>query len=171
MALIQSLPHPVRQKMQAVSSNGSSIAQSAAVSALYAGALVMLGLVLAYWTWAWFAPPPEPRSAGAEQSGVRAAAPSLAASGLFGRAGSNPAVAAAGSGSIRLLGVVAASGSFPAYAIVRMEPQGILAVRAGDDIAPGIRLAAVHADGVVLERTGRRESLAFPDRRPATGKP
>ncbi len=157
--------------MQSASHAPSGYAQTAAVFAVYSGALVLLGLVLAYWTWAWFAPMPEPRSAGAEQSAARAAAPSPAASGLFGRTGMQQGPPGTASGSIRLLGVVAASGSFPAYAIVRVDPQGILAVRAGEDIAPGIRLAAVHADGVVLERTGRREALGFPDRRPATGKP
>jgi hypothetical protein len=37
-----------------------------------------------------------------------------------------------------------------------------LAVRQGDDIEPGARLVEVNADHVVLDRGGRRETLALP---------
>jgi general secretion pathway protein C len=42
--------------MQALPFGRSGLAQTALVSALTLAAVALLGAVLAYWTWAWFAP-------------------------------------------------------------------------------------------------------------------
>ena len=147
--------------MQEISLDRSSLAQTAVVSLVTLAALVLLGVVLAYWTWAWLAPRPEPRAqAAAEPGGVRIAS----ANGLFGSAQRDQNIAAPTGIAIKLLGVVAASGGRRGYAIVQLEANQILAVREGEDVAPGIRLAEVHADHVILERSGARETLAWPEK-------
>ena len=144
-----------------ISLERANLAQTAVVSLVTLGALVLLGLVLAYWTWAWLAPRPEPRAQAAVQPGGRAEA----AFGLFGTARGDTGAAPTGV-SIGLLGVVAAksshSGSEPGYAVLRLDSKQTVAVREGGEIEPGVRLAEVHADHVVLERGGVRETLGWP---------
>jgi general secretion pathway protein C len=123
-------------------------------------AVVLLGAVLAYWTWAWFAPRAEPRlEPAAAQSGSVASAGAV-----FGTVPRNQAAAAPTGIAIKLLGVVAATVGRRGYAIVQLEAKQILAVHEGEDLAPGIRLAEVHPDHVILERSGVREMLAWPQR-------
>jgi general secretion pathway protein C len=124
-------------------------------------ALALLSAVLAYWTWTWFAPRPQPRAPAVAEAGTSFAA----AAELFGRAqrrGDGPAPTGI---AIKLLGVAAAAGKTRGYAIVELEPRNILAVRVGDEVAPGIRLAEVYPDRVILERSGTREMLAWPEPR------
>jgi general secretion pathway protein C len=66
---------------------------------------------------------------------------------------------------------VAASGGRRGYAVVQLEANQIFAVREGDDIAPGIRLAKVHPDHVVLERSGVRETLTWPEKKASAPPP
>ena len=124
-------------------------------------ALALLGLVLAYWTWAWLAPRPEPRAQSAVTGGR-----AEVAYGLFGNSqrdnGGGREGAATTGVAVGLLGIVAASGSQPSYAVLRLDAKQTVAVREGGEIEPGIRLAEVHADHVVLERSGVRETLAWP---------
>ena len=148
--------------MQAISLERSNLAQTAGVSLVTLAALVLLGWVLAYWTWAWFAPRPEPRAQPAMEPGGRVAS----AQGLFGSVQRDGNFAAPTGIAIRLLGVVAASGGRRGYAVVQLEARQILAVPEGEDIAPGIRLAEVHPDHVILERNGARETLAWPEKKP-----
>lgn len=123
-------------------------------------AVALLGAVLAYWTWVWFAPRAVPRlETSAVQSGSVAAAGAI-----FGSVPRAQAAAAPTGIAIKLLGVVAASGGRRGYAVVQLEAKQILAVHEGEDIAPGIRLAEVHPDHVILERNGLRETLAWPVR-------
>ncbi len=147
--------------MQALPLGPSNIAQTAVVSLLTLAAVALLGLALAYWTWAWFAPRAEPRvEAAAAQSGDIASAGALF--------GNPPREGAAPTGiAIRLLGVVAASGGRRGYAVVQLEGKQILAVHEGEDVAAGVRLAEVHPDHVMLERGGVRETLAWPEKRAA----
>ena len=146
--------------MQALPFGRVNVAQTVLVSSLTLVAVALLGAVLAYWTWAWFAPRAEPRmEASAVQSGSVASA-----GGLFGSVPRSLAAAPTGI-AIRLLGVVAASGGRRGYAVVQLEGKQILAVHEGEDIAPGIRLAEVHADHVILERNGVRETLAWPEKK------
>lgn len=146
--------------MQDISLDRSGLAQTTAVSVLTLAALVLLGVVLAYWTWAWLAPHPESRAPVAVQAGGRMEA----ALSLFGSAKRDRSIAAPTGIAIKLLGVVAASGGRRGYAVVQLEAKQILAVHEGEDIAPGIRLAEVHADHAILERNGTRETLSWPEK-------
>jgi general secretion pathway protein C len=160
-------PHSARgypripRKMQTLSPEQSSLAQAAVVSLVTFAALALLGLVLAYWTWAWLAPRPEPRTQPAV-TGARAEV----AYGLFGNSGRDNGGGREGAATtgvaVGLLGIVAASGNQPSYAVLRLDAKQTVAVREGGEIEPGIRLAEVHADHVVLERSGVRETLAWP---------
>jgi len=143
--------------MQAISPERSRLAQTAVVSLVTFAALALLGVVLAYWTWAWLAPRPEPRAQAAVQPGGRAEA----AFGLFGTARGDTGAAPTGI-VVGLLGVVAASGGQSGYAVLRLDSKQTVAVREGGEIESGVRLAEVHADHVVLERSGVRETLAWP---------
>lgn len=147
--------------MQALPFGRSNLAQTVLVSSLTLVAVALLGAVLAYWTWAWFAPRAEPRlEATAAQSGSVASAGAI-----FGTVPRNQEAAAPTGIAIRLLGVVAASGGRLGHAVVQLEGKQILAVHEGEDLAPGIRLAEVHAAHVILERNGVRETLAWPEKK------
>jgi general secretion pathway protein C len=147
--------------MQALPFGRSGLAQTVLVSLLTLAAVVLLGWVLAYWTWAWLAPRAEPRvEATAVQSGGVASAGAV-----FGTLPRKQETAAPTGIAIRLLGVAAASSGRRGYAVVQLEAKQILAVREGEDVAPGIRLAEVHADHVILERNGGRETLAWPEKK------
>lgn len=122
-------------------------------------ALVLLAWVAAYWTWEWLAPRPEPRAQAAANVGGDAAS----ASGLFGNLNRDRNSAAPTGIAIRLLGIVAATAGRRGYAVMRLEPREMIAVREGDDVVPGIRLAEVGTDHVILERSGTRETLAWPE--------
>ena len=149
--------------MQVLPLGRSSLAQTAVVSLLTLAAVAVFGLVLAYWTWIWFAPRAEPR---AEVAAVGTA--SLASASLvFGRVERNKNTAAPTGIAIRLLGVVAASGGRRGYAVVQLEAKEILAVHEGEDVTPGLRLAEVHPDHVILERGGVRETLTWPQQKRA----
>ena len=117
--------------------------------------------MLAYWTWVWLAPRPEPRvEASAVPSGNVAAVGSI-----FGNPPRNQAAAAPTGIAIKLLGVVAASGGRRGYAVVQLDAKQVLAVHEGEDVAPGVRLAEVLADHVILERSGVRETLTWPQKK------
>jgi general secretion pathway protein C len=121
--------------------------------------VALLGLVLAYWSWAWLAPASAPRAPAAVQLAGRASA----AAGLFGVAPAG-AGASSGSGALRLSGVMAAAGGQGGYAVLRIDGKRSVAVLEGEEVAPGLRLAEVHADHIVLERNGARETLALPEK-------
>lgn len=131
-----------------------------AVPLLTLASVALLGVVLAYWTWVWFAPPAELRARPAPFQGSGVAP----AGGIFGVAQRKPTTAVPTGIAIRLLGVVAASGGQPGYAVVQLDAKRILAVLEGDEVDPGVRLAEVHPDHVILERGGARERLAWPKR-------
>jgi general secretion pathway protein C len=119
-------------------------------------ALALLGLVLAYWSWASLAPPAAARAPAA----VDLPAKSSSAGGLFGGVKQG----AAASGTVRLMGVVAASGGRRGHAVLRLDAKKTVAVLQGEDVEPGLRLAEVHVDHIVLERNGARETLAWPEK-------
>jgi general secretion pathway protein C len=129
-----------------------------AVSVATLAALALLGVVLAYWSWEWLAPPPSPRA----PATVEVAGGTSAAGGLFRTVKEGAGVAA--SGAVRLMGVVAASGSRPGHAVLRLDAKKTVAVLQGEDVEPGLRLAEVHVDHIVLERNGARETLAWPEK-------
>jgi general secretion pathway protein C len=147
--------------MQALAFGRSNLAPAALVWLPSLVATALLGLVLAYWSWQWFAPRVELRAEPAAAAGANIAA----ARGLFGEAPRKPSAAAPTGIAITLLGVAAASEGRRGYAVLQLEGKDILAVEEGEDVAPGVRLAEVRADHVILERGGVRETLAWPKRR------
>lgn len=149
--------------MQALPFGRPNLAQTVLVFSLTLVAVALLGAVLAYWTWAWFAPRAEPRI---ENSAVQSASVATAGT-IFGTVPRAQAAAAPTGIAIKLLGVVAASAGRRGYAVAQLEGKQILAVHEGEDLSPGIRLAEVRADHVILERNGVRETLALPERKGA----
>lgn len=145
--------------MQVMPLARSSFAQTAVVSLLTLAALALFGLVLAYWTWIWFAPRTEPPAEIAPAQTGNLASASL----VFGRVERH--TAAPTGIAIKLLGVVAASGGRRGYAVLQLEAKQILAVHEGEDVTPGLRLAEVHPDHVILERGGVRETLTWPEKK------
>jgi general secretion pathway protein C len=150
--------------MPAIPLELSNRAQSAVILMVTIAALALLGLVLAYWTWAWFAPRAEPRAPAAPASDGRAVELTQDAYGLFGGARREAGSAAPAAGSVRLLGIVAASGDRPGYAVLRLDGKQTVAVRQGAEVEPGLRLVEIHVDRIVLERNGGREGLAWPQK-------
>ena len=147
--------------MQVLPLGRPGLAQTALVSLLTLAGVALLGLVLAYWTWAWFAPRAEPRA-----EAVGGETGSLAsASRVFGRVERSQGSAAPTGIAIKLLGIVAASGGRRGHAVVQLDAKQIVAVHEGDDIAPGVRLAEVRSDHLILERGGLRETLAWPEKK------
>ena len=86
---------------------------------------------------------------------------SEAANRLFGNVAEGSSGGGAGISGIALLGVVAAPGTQSGYAVMRLDAKRTVAVREGEEIEPGVRVLEVHADHVVLERSGKRETLAW----------
>ena len=157
--------------MPQISFERSSLAQTSFVSLATIAALLSLGFVLAYWTWAWFAPGVEPRAPGIAAGNGTLGAQSVAAASLFGnrqRDGNAPAPTGL---AIELHGVMAASAGKAGYAVLQLDGKRNLAVREGQDIAPGIRLAEVRPDHVILERNGIREILAWPKKKATPASP
>jgi general secretion pathway protein C len=146
--------------MQAASLERSNFAQTALVSLATLAAFALLGVVLAYWIWAWLAPSPAPRAPAV----VESAGNTASAAGLFRNVREGAGGAAAASGSIRLMGVVAASASRRGHAVLRLDAKKTVAVLQGEEVEPGLRLTEVHVDHIVLERNGARETLAWPEK-------
>jgi general secretion pathway protein C len=150
--------------MQTISLERSNLVRTTIVSLVTLAAVTLLSMVLAHWTWEWFAPRREPHSPLPDRSGLQV----NAAYGLFGNAQRNPDGAAPTGIAIRLLGIVAATEGQRGYALMQLEAKEMIAVREGDNIAPGIRLAKVDTDHIILERGGARETLAWPQKGLAT---
>lgn len=115
------------------------------------GALVV-GLLLARWTWLLFAPhslsvlPPKP-----EVSGESAAA-------LFGVA-ADPGEAVALNSvmpNVRLVGVFTGK---QAFAVLRLDEKKQLGVALGEEVSKGVKLAEVASDHVLLELNGSRQRV------------
>ena len=144
--------------MRTISLESSSFAPTAVVSLATIAAVALLGLVLAYWSWVWFAPRQQPRGEAVPQTNARVET----ANALFGGGQPDRAGAAPSGVAVRLLGVVAAAGDLPGYAVMQLDAKRSIAVRQGGEIEPGMRLVEVHADHIVLDRSGIRETLAWP---------
>lgn len=116
------------------------------------GALV-LGVLLAKWSWALLAP----------QATVIAVVPehvaTVEAGRLFGAAasGASPADGVA-LPNVRLTGVFAARIGQPGFAVLKLDDKQV-GVAVGESVAPGTRLLEVHSDHVLLERTGVQQRV------------
>ena len=141
-----------------MSSGRSNFVQTAIGLASKIGALSLLGLVLAYWTWAWCAPAPLPRAMEISEPAGRL----VAAGSLFGRPPGDVHADAPTGLAIRLLGVMAAEPEGSGYALLQIDAKKARLVRAGEDLAPGIRIEQVLPQRVILQRNGSRETLVWP---------
>jgi len=153
--------------MRAVPIDRSGFAQTAIVSLATLAALAILGLVFAYWIWAWFSTRPVPVTPISSETGGNIAV----ANDLFGVAQREQNFAAPSGMSVKLLGVVAASAGRRGYAIMQLDSKDILAVLEGEDIVPGVRLTEVHPNHIILERNGLLETLAWPGKSSSTDSP
>lgn len=148
--------------MQAGIIDRPGLAQGAVVFALTFASLLVLALVLARLTWAWFAPNPESAAPASPGPGLGAGQ----ASTMFGLAKRSGSVSVPTGVAVRLLGVVAATPGHRGYALVQLDGSQIVAVPEGADLAAGIRLAEVGVRQIILERGGIRESLDLPQPQP-----
>lgn len=143
--------------MQTIFTDRSFFLQTLAVSLVTYSTVALLAVVLAYWTWVWFAPraevsmPPVLQTAGKLEN----------VNGLFGSGQQLRNVAAPTGIAIKLLGIVAATDGRSGYAVVQMDSKKTLAVQQGDVLAPGVLLKEVAGDHLVLERNGVLETLAW----------
>ena len=129
------------------------VAEKLAVYAANLAALALLALVLAYWTWQWFAPRAEAISP------IVSEAPRVeTAAGLFGDA---PAAGATGS-AYTLVGIAAATGGRAGHAVLRIDNARTVAVREGEEISAGVKVSEVHSDRVVIDERGVRRTLEWP---------
>jgi general secretion pathway protein C len=136
----------------------SNAVQGLTIRLVNLAALTLLGFLLAYWTWQWLAPTPQPRAS----NGTVISAKLSEADSLFGSAPAKAGGIAQTSTSVKLLGVAAASGDRYGHAVLQTDGKRVLAVREGEEVLPGITLAEVRPDYVVLDRSGIREKLALP---------
>lgn len=148
-------------------SGRSNFAQTSVAFTAEAGALALLGLVLAYWTWAWLAPSPLPQAMGVSAPGGRL----TAAGNLFGQAQGDARTGTPTGLAIELLGVVAGVPAGSGYALLRLDAKETRVVRAGEELAAGIRVESVLPEQVVLQRNGARETLTWPRPLPAPAVP
>jgi len=133
--------------------------------------LIVLCLVLARWTWIWFAPAVETRTGLA----TLPLATVDHASRLFGGMPSTGAVVntvtnSSTSTGIRLLGVIAATEGRRGYALVQLDTKEIIALQQGEEISPGLRLVKVEAKHIILERGDLQETLTWMDKKTLPGK-
>ncbi|KRE86937.1 general secretion pathway protein [Rhodanobacter sp. Soil772] len=141
-----------------MSSGRSNFAQRAIAVVSKAGALSLLGFVLAYWTWAWWAPSPLP----AAMQTFEPSASLAAAGNLFGQPPGGARADVPTGLAVKLLGVMAAMPEGSGYALLQLDAKETQLVRAGGYLAPGIRLEKVLPQQVILQRNGSRETLVWP---------
>ena len=139
-------------------SGRSKLAQTVIARTSTGGALTLLGFVLAYWTWTWWAPTPLPQAAEVSIPAGRLAA----ADDLFGQPQRGAHAATPTGLAVKLLGVMAAASEGSGYALLQLDAGKTRLVRAGGDLAPGIRVEKVLPQQVILQRNGARETLAWP---------
>lgn len=139
-------------------SRRSERVQTAVYTAAKAAALSLLGLVLAYWTWAWAAPSVLP---GATVMAEPASSLETASQLFPGVPGESHTDAPTGL-AVKLLGVIADEPEGVGYALLQLDAKKTQVVRAGGYLAPGIRVEKVFPQQVILQRNGARETLVWP---------
>lgn len=141
------------------------------------GALV-LGVMLARWSWILFAP---------HAAAVAIAPPHgvAAESGrLFGVVvAETPASGGVALPNVHLIGVFAtqsrnsllpdgskARTGQPGFAVLQLDNKQQVGVAAGEDVAPGTKLIEIHPDYVLLERAGVRQRVDMEGKTPDSGR-
>lgn len=117
------------------------------------GALV-LGVLLAKWSWVLFAPHTTATAVVPEHTAA------VEAGRLFGAAASgvSPAEGVA-LPNVRLTGVFAAKVGQPGFAVLKLDDKPQVGVAVGESVAPGTKLQEVHPDYVLLERGGVQQRV------------
>ena len=113
-------------------------------------AVLVLGVLLAHWTWLLFAP---------RTASVLPAAPlssGLQAEHLFGSAAASAVTAQAALPDVRLVGVFA---GVPGFAVLELDGKRQVGLATGREIVAGAKLVEVAIDHVVIERNGVRQQI------------
>lgn len=115
---------------------------------------LILGVLLAKWTWILFAPHATYTAAIPERASAAEAGR------LFGVTLAND-VSAQGVAlpNVQLLGIFAASAGKKGFAILKLDDKRQLGVAEGEEVATGTRLVAVKDDHVLLERAGVQQRV------------
>lgn len=117
-------------------------------------AALVLGVLLAQWSWVLFAPL-APAIAPVAESGAAAEAGRL-----FGEARSGiVSVDGVAITNVRLVGVFAADAGKPGFAVLKLDDKHQVGVAVGGTVAPGTKLLEVHPDYVLLERAGVQQRV------------
>ncbi len=113
---------------------------------------IVLGMMLAKWTWILFAPP------GGTAVTIANRSASVEADTLFGVAAVSGAngQALVAAPNVRLAGVYAGS---PGFAILELDGKKQVGVALGGEVVRGVRLLAIAPDHVVLESAGARQRI------------
>lgn len=139
-------------------SGRANLAHSVLRASSKLAALGVLGLVLAYWSWAWLAPVPLAPAVDASAPPGR-----LAAAGrLFGHDESAAGTTVPTGLAVKLLGIIASQPQGSGYALLQLDAKPTRVIRVGAELAPGIRVERVLPQRVILQRNGTRETLAWP---------
>ena len=148
-------------------SSGTTFFSPSSVFWRLMGALV-LGVVLARWSWALFAPHATavavvPEHGATVETGqlFGKAASGISASGV------SPSVGAA-LPNVHLVGVFAARIGQPGFAVLKLDDKQQLGVVVGGEVASGTRLLEVHPNYVLLERAGLQQRVNL-EEKAATG--
>jgi len=113
-------------------------------------AVLVIGAMLAHWTWVLFAP----RSASVLPAAQAVA--DLQSEHLFGIAAVKAGAAQVALPNVRLVGVFAGA---PGFAIMELDGKRQLGLATGREIVAGTRLVEVAADHAVIERDGVRQQI------------
>lgn len=121
--------------------------------AWYALGALVLGTLLARWSWILLGSP----------ATVTAIVPghgvSENAGKLFGVATPLSAATAAAVPNVKLIGVFATQSGQSGFAVLKLDEQRQVGAVVGENVAPGVKLLQVHADRVVLERAGVQQKV------------
>lgn len=131
--------------------------------------IAALGISLAHWTWAVFAPRPIAASSLAGQFEAQRTASTVKRN-LFGvvqEGKASAVVDASPTSRIRLLGIMSRGAVGGGRAIFALESGKPKTVEAGSQIVPGLVLKEVHSDYVLVARSGLIERMKL-DRRAVT---
>lgn len=128
------------------------------------GALV-LGVMLARWSWVLFAPNASAVAVELEHGATVEAAK------LFGTAVVSAVSPSEGMAlpNVHLVGIFAARAGKPGFAVLKLDEKKQVGVVAGENVVPGTRLLEVHPNYVLLERAGVQQKVNLEEKAVASG--
>ena len=133
---------------------GAGVAFSLLSAVWYGLGALVLGALLAKWSWVLLGSPstataPVPDHSVAENAGQ-----------LFGVAITEPSAANVNAlPNVKLVGVFASQSGQSGFAVLKLDEQHQVGAVVGESVAPGVKLLEVHADHVVLERSGVQQRV------------